>query len=135
MGNGNAHYIFLGYSGTSTEILRVEFRRSSGLYQLRAAVRNDKSNWTSSDWFTIGDASHFVELDWRAATTAGANNGGLTFWINGVQQANLTGVDNDTRRVDRVRLGAVSGLDSGTLGPYYFDAFESRRQTYIGLAP
>jgi hypothetical protein len=32
-------------------------------------------------------------------------------------------------------LGAISGLDSGTRGTYYFDAFESRRQTYIGLAP
>jgi hypothetical protein len=74
-------------------------------------------------------------LDWRASTAAGANNGGLTFWIDGVQQANLTGVDNDTRRIDRVRLGAVSGLDSGTLGTDYFDVFESRRQTYIGPAP
>jgi hypothetical protein len=135
MSNGNAHYVFFGYRGTSTEVLRVEFRRSSGLYQLRAGVRNDKSNWSNSDWFTISNLPHFIELDWRAATGAGANNGGLTFWIDGVQQANLTGVDNDTRRIDRVRLGAVSGLDSGTLGTYYFDAFESRRQTYIGPAP
>ena len=64
----------------------------------------------------------------------GANNGGLTFWIDGVQKANLTGNDNDTRRIDRVRLGATSGLDTGTRGTYYFDAFESRRQQYIGPA-
>jgi hypothetical protein len=44
-------------------------------------------------------------------------------------------VDNDTRRIDRIRLGAVSGLDSGTSGIYYFDAFESHRQTYIGPVP
>jgi hypothetical protein len=31
-----------------------------------------------------------------------------------------------------VQLGAVSGIDAGTLGTYYMDAFESRRQTYIG---
>ena len=135
MSSGNAHYVFSGYSGTSTEVLRVEFRRSSVLYQLRAAARNDKSTWSSTNWFTISDAPHVVEFDWRAATAAGANNGSLTFWIDGVQQANLTGVDNDTRRIDRVRLGAVSGLDSGTLGTYYFDAFESRRQTYIGPVP
>ena len=135
MSSGNAHYVFSGYSGTSTEVLRVEFRRASGVYQLRAAARNDKSTWSSTNWFTISDASHVVEFDWRAATGTGANNGSLTFWIDGVQQANLTGVDNDTRRIDRVRLGAVSGLDSGTLGTYYFDAFESRRQTYIGPVP
>jgi hypothetical protein len=65
-------------------------------------------------------------------TAVGANNGGLTFWIDGVQQANLTGVDNDARRVDSNQLGVVSGIDTGTRGTYYFDAFESRRLTYIG---
>ena len=135
MSNGNTHTIFYGYQGTSTQILQVEFRRSSGVYQVRASVRNNKSTWSSSNWFTINDAPHFLEMDWRAATAAGANNGSLTFWIDGAQQANLTGVSNDTRRIDRVRLGAVEGLDSGTLGAYYFDAFESRRQNYIGSAP
>ncbi len=135
MSNGNAHYIFYGYTGTSTDVLRIEFRRSSGSYQIAAALRNDKSSWSSSNWFTISDVTHVLELDWRAATAAGANNGNLTFWIDSVQMASLTGVDNDTRRIDRVRLGAISGLDSGTLGTYYFDAFESRRQTYIGPVP
>jgi len=62
----------------------------------------------------------------------GANNGSLTLWIDNVQRANLTAVDNDTRRLDRVQWGAVEGVDSGTRGTYYFDAFESRRQTNIG---
>ncbi len=29
-------------------------------------------------------------------------------------------------------MGAVAGLDTATTGAHYFDAFESRRQTYIG---
>jgi hypothetical protein len=73
-----------------------------------------------------------MELDWRAATAAGANDGGLTLWLDGQQRANLTSINNDARRIDRVRLGAVIGIDSGTRGTYYFDAFESRRGTYIG---
>jgi hypothetical protein len=73
-----------------------------------------------------------MEFDWRASTGAGLNNGGLTLWIDGTQSANLIGIDNDTRRIDRVQLGAVTGVDSGTRGTYYFDAFESRRQVYIG---
>jgi hypothetical protein len=132
MVNGDAHFIFNGFMGSSTAILRVEFRRSSNVYQLRARLLNDGSSWINSNWFTITDAMHSIEVDWRAATGAGANNGGLTLWIDGVQQANLTGVDNDTRRIDRVRLGAVAGVDTGTRGTYYFDAFESRRQTFIG---
>ena len=99
---------------------------------MRAALRNDASTWTNTNWFTITNDSHFIELDWRAATAAGANNGGLTFWIDGVQRANLTTMDNDTRRIDRVRLGAITGIDAGTRGTYYFDAFISQRQTYIG---
>ena len=52
--------------------------------------------------------------------------------INGVQLADLTGVDNDTRHINSILLGAVAGIDTSTRGTYYFDAFESRRQSYIG---
>jgi hypothetical protein len=134
MRSSNAHYIFYGYRGTSTVVLRIELRISGGAYQLRAGLLNDGTTWSNTSWTTISDAPHFVELDWRAATAAGANNGSLTFWTDGTQRANLTGIDNDTRRIDRVRLGAVAGVDSGTRGTYYFDAFESRRQSYIGPA-
>jgi hypothetical protein len=68
MSNGNAHYIFYGYTGNSTNVLRIEFRRSAGSYQIQAALRNDKSAWSVSNWFTISDAPHVLELDWRAAT-------------------------------------------------------------------
>ena len=130
--SGDTQYIFRGYSGTSTVALRVQFRFSNGAYQLRAGLVGDGSTWANSSWLTISDAPHAIELDWRAATGVGANNGSLTLWIDGVQKANLIGVDNDTRRIDRARLGAVSGVDTGTSGTYYFDAFESHRQTFIG---
>lgn len=132
MANNAAHYIFYGYSGRSTVVLRIEFRFSKGNYQIRVALRNDSNSWTNSSWYTIADTHHFIEIDWRAATANGANAGGLTLWIDGVQRANLTNIDNDTRRMDRVKLGAVSGIDNGTRGTYYFDLFESRRQLYIG---
>ena len=132
MVNRDAHYLFYGYAGTSTVVVRAEFRYYRGSYELRAALRNDSSNWTSTNWFGISDAPHSIEMDWRAATASGANNGGLTLWIDGSQRANLTGVDNDTRRIDRIQLGAVAGIDNGTRGTYYFDIFESRRASYIG---
>jgi hypothetical protein len=53
--------------------------------------------------------------------------------VDGVQQADLTGVDNDTRRIDNAVLGALGKIDKGTpSGTYFFDAFESCRQTYTG---
>jgi hypothetical protein len=133
MVNGDAHFIFEGYGGTPvTKVLRIEFRLSSGSYQVRGGLLNDASTWVNTSWFTITDAVHFIEVDWRAATGAGVNNGGLTLWIDNVQRADLTGMDNDTWRIDRARLGAVAGIDAGTRGTYYFDAFESRRQSFIG---
>jgi parallel beta-helix repeat protein len=132
MANGDTHNIFRGFHGGSTVALRVVFAFSGGAYQIRAALVNDGSTFTDTNWFTISDAPHAIELDWRAATGAGANNGGLTLWIDGSQQADLTGIDNDTRRIDSVRLGALAGIDTGTRGAYFFDAFDSRRGSYIG---
>ncbi len=132
MAKNNAHFIFNGFNAAGTAVVRLEFHVLNGQYQIRANVLNDSTSFTSTAWFTISDASHPIELDWHASTAVGANNGGVTLWIDGVQTANLTGVDNDTRRIDRVRLGATAAIDSGTRGTEYFDAFESRRQTYIG---
>lgn len=113
-------------------MLRVELRNSKGNYQLRAAARNDSNGWANSSWTTISDTPHVIEFDWRAASIAGANDGTLAFWIDEVQAASLSGIDNDTRRIDTIQLGAVAEIDAGTRGTYYFDAFESRRASYIG---
>ncbi|HZM21148.1 MAG TPA: DUF4832 domain-containing protein [Anaerolineales bacterium] len=131
MATGEAFNIFNGFTSSNTAVMRVEFGRSSNVYVVRASVLTDASTWVSTLWTTISDAPHCIEIDWRAASS-GASNGGITLWIDSVQQADLSNVDNDTRRIDRVRLGAVTGIDGGTRGTIFFDAFESRRQTYIG---
>jgi Calcineurin-like phosphoesterase len=136
MADKDAFYLLYGYSGTSTGVLRVEFRYFKLNYQLRAALRNDGSGWTNSSWVNISDGPHSIEFDWQAATAAGGNNGSLALWIDGgidgLPNASLTGIDNDTRRIDQIQFGAESGIDVGTRGTVYFDAFESRRQSYIG---
>ena len=132
MASGNAHYIFQGMTGTSTSVVRLELRSYQGDYQVRASLVNDSTSWTLGTWLPIRDQMHFMELDWRAASGAGTQDGGLTLWIDGAVRSEIAGIDNDTRRVDFVRLGAVSGIDTGTRGTYFFDAFESRSATYIG---
>lgn len=132
MQNNQTHYIFYGYQGTSTVMLRLEFRINNGAYQVRGSVRRDDSTWATSSWYAISDGPHAIEIDWRAATAPGANNGGLTLWLDGVEKGVLSGIDNDTRRVDRIRFGAIAGLDAGTAGAYFFDDFKSTRQGYIG---
>jgi uncharacterized protein YjiK len=128
MASGDNHFIFYAISGTSKVVTRTQFRFTNrDGYQVRVQIRNNSSAWTNSAWFAISDAPHALEIDWLAAT-----NGGVTLWIDGTQRAALTDIANSNYRIDRVRLGAVNGIDTGTRGTTYFDAFESRRQTFIG---
>lgn len=53
----------------------------------------------------IADTLHSIEIDWQAATAAGANNGYITLWVDGILLQTLSNIDNDTRRVDEARLG------------------------------
>ena len=130
MTDGNAHYIFMGYDASA--VFNMDFRISGGNYQIRLRTLDDSQVAQSTAWVTISDAPHSIEMEWLAASAIGANNGGANLWIDNVQSGSVSGMDNDTRRIDSVRLGAVAGVKAGTLGTYYIDAFESRRQTYIG---
>jgi hypothetical protein len=134
MASGDTHVFFYGYSlsGAPMAVLRLELRHFTSSYQVRAGLLNNSKAWSDTPWIALSDAAHFIEWDWRAASAAGANNGGLTLWLDGVQRSNLSGVDNDIRPIDRAQLGAVAGIDTNTRGTYYFDAFESRRLSYIG---
>jgi hypothetical protein len=132
MASGNNHAIFYGYSADSTVVLRIVFRFYLGSYQIRAALLNSAGTWKNSAWQTISDAPHSIEFDWRAATTATATNGYLMLWIDGVQVANVTGSANNSWRIDRVSLGTVTTVVNKTRGNYFFDEFESRKESYIG---
>jgi len=65
MANGNTHVIFNGPTGSSTAVLRIEFWRSSNVYQRRARLLHGIPNWSSSGWLTIADATHSIEIEWR----------------------------------------------------------------------
>jgi hypothetical protein len=107
-------------------VMAVMFNRSSTSYQLRArAYDSALANYVNIPYVNITNAVHYVEVDW-------GNDGHLTFWIDGVQQGSLTGVNNSIYSVDRIRLGAPFLSLSATSGSFYIDNFESRKQTYIG---
>ena len=134
MASGDMLFISYAYSGTSDVMLRVQLRFASGAYQLRTALLDDSATWENSNWFTISDAPHAINLDWQAATAVDANDGSLVFWIDGIQEANLTDIDNDTLHIDRIRLGAVASVDPGTRGIYFLDDFVSSRQPFLAPA-
>ncbi|MBI5576766.1 MAG: cadherin-like domain-containing protein [Deltaproteobacteria bacterium] len=135
MTNGNAFFIMTARSGnnnTGVDVVRIEFARFAGIYHVRAVSRTDAGGYKNGAWQTVPDSPVVFEFDWAASTAAGANNGYLTFWIDGVQKTSSTGIDSDTLRIESARLGPLSGIDTGTRGTVYFDDFVSRRLNYIG---
>ena len=115
-------------------IFRLEFQYVGGVYKLYPRVTNDSFVYQSADRYPISNAWHVVELEWQAASSAGANDGFLSLWIDGTLTATISGVDNDSAagQIDYVRIGAVAGVSATTSGTMLFDNFESRRETYIG---
>ncbi|MBU0513002.1 MAG: hypothetical protein KJ638_15045, partial [Chloroflexi bacterium] len=128
LGAGEILDLFAGYNA-GTQILRVQMRNSAG-YQIRSGLLNDTGTWTDTSWYTIQNTWTVVEIDWQALALDGA----LSLYLDGALKQSLTRVDNDTRTLTKVRLGAM-GLAGGTRGSLYIDDFESRRYSYIGLLP
>jgi hypothetical protein len=135
MASGNAHILFRAMDAASKTALQLEFRSFQGDYQIRAYAPWDSGGTYSSPWFRLSDDPHLIEPIWQAASADGASDGWLSLWIDGESVASGSGLDNDTRRVDKIDLGAVAGLDSGTSGTYYFDAFASTAGIPIGPDP
>jgi sugar lactone lactonase YvrE len=126
MATGDNITLFQALDMGGSIVLSIQFNRSNSGYQLRArSYDSGLSAFVSTPYFTISNALHTLEVDW-------GNDGHLTFWIDGAQQSNLTGINNGIYKIETVRLGAPNMTITGTSGSFYVDAFESRRFTYIG---
>ena len=127
----DAHDLLYAYTPDGGGMLRVEFTKSRKGYQIRVESLKD-SGWNSTSWYTITDAPHTLQVEWKAASSPSTHNGTLQLWIDGVSQQLVTKVDNDTVKVDSVKFGVVEGVDSGTRGTEYFDDFNSwRSQAWV----
>ena len=129
---GDSFYLFQGLDSISSTFIRLEMRYSLGDYHVRGETQLDGGAWSSTPWTTIADGTHLLETDWRGSIAAGANNGYFKFWVDNSLTSSVRYLDNDTKRVDSVRLGAVDGIDTGTRGSFYLDDYISRQESYIG---
>ncbi len=123
-----------------TPVLRVIFYMNAEAikpegrqYSLTTFARNDDQTWSKARWRIINNQPHEIKIEWHASEADGMNNGQLMFFIDSVLQESLTGIDNDTLQIDRVRLGAMGAIKDTTSGTYFIDAFESFRGTSTGL--
>ncbi|MDX2000695.1 MAG: hypothetical protein SF066_23480 [Thermoanaerobaculia bacterium] len=129
--------VFAGVSSTNVRMFEVRLRNSAlgqGAVDVRVRARKDDGNWTGWLEAPALDRTLQVEIDWRAATAAGANDGHLSLWVDGNLAGTLAAIDNDTLDVDRARLGPSIGFPSApdVSGVLFVDAFESRRSEFIG---
>jgi len=136
-GEALAHFrsvLFLGFTTSPAQrrIMSIELKRQGGLYYVRGSLRPDGGGLISTAFVPItGNTIHTIEFDFRRSTAPGANNGGLTFWVDGSSPLTLSGIDNDTAGFDFARLGLMSPKP-GANGAYYLDEFESHTTNAIG---
>jgi hypothetical protein len=115
-------------------VAAVVLRRIGGNYAVMARARRDDDTQANTGFFPISDAPHAVEIELVRASDPDANDGALELWIDGVSMIRLGGLDNSRAEVDFARMGALS-VKTGAAGTLYFDEFESRRASFVGVLP
>ena len=123
--NSTAQDIFDGLNASSQVAFRVQLRRSGGSYQIRGAVSRSGGT-TNTNWYTINNAYHAIEIAWQSATSAA-----FSLYIDGLLRQSLSGLNTSAYTIRSVQLGPSAGL-SGSPGSEYFDSFVSGRSAYIG---
>ena len=125
--------LFEGRDLTAGTVLRIDLRYSDDEYQVEATILDDSQTSTDTGWTAVTDAPHALEVEWLAAWDSENADGGLIFWVDGEESGYIPWIDNDTHRVDTVRLGAPAVGSASTSGTLYLDDFVSHKSEYIGL--
>ncbi len=125
MREGDGFAIARAYAG-GTDAYVIYLSYKDGGFNLEIYVKDDGGRLYRSGQLPITPGVHDVVVDWGAASGA-ARNGSILMWIDSSLQFERNNLDNDSHRVERVRLGAVGGVDSGTRGEFCFDNFKSER--------
>ena len=121
MGVNHNFVVFRLFGDPDGIVVNVDLDFNSG-YRIEAGVFNDAGTEHDTSPYAITDEEHYVEILLTYASSAVANDATFTLWIDGVQKEQLTGLDVHGRsKADRVLLGAVGNLDSGTSGTLYLD--------------
>lgn len=124
MANDDFIQNLLGYSLTNSSMFKVYLNYSSADgYRIYFAISKD-AGYEPSSYHIISDAPHCIEVDWKASSAPGADDGFLSLWIDGVLKETIANVDNDTHQIDLITLGARE-ISSGISGTFYLDDFAS----------
>lgn len=116
------------------QLVSIVLKRKAGQYSIMGSVLLDDLSQVDTPFFLLSNGPHSIEFDWRRASALGANDGAFVMWVDGAVVGTLTRLSNAAQGMDFVRIGAF-GLKAEASGRFYWDEFESRRETYIGPLP
>ncbi len=120
---------------TSSLVNYVRLRSVDGQYQIQAGLEDDNQQTYSTSWFDIIDDHHAIEIEWQSSSGLNTNNGHLRLWIDDEERANMGDLDVYTKRIDAIKIGALSISDPAITGTFSIDDFDSNRTGHIGLNP
>lgn len=135
MANNDIFTVLLCQDNSSNDAFRVELGYTTAAgFRVRPGIYTDGAAWSDGAWVAISTNEHFIEVEWKASSGAGADNGLIKMWVDVYGDVNgnlgdpfsspdssITGIDNDTRAARIFRLGAPVGLDAGTSGTLWVD--------------
>ena len=102
--------------------LRLHLRRGNFGYLLKVVVRLD-SGAVGTPWVALDGEPQIVELRWQASASP-QGDGYMYLAVDGEVKQSLSGLTNQTKVIESVRLGAISA-DSSYSGWFIVDEYES----------
>jgi len=85
-------------------------------------------SWTDSAWYNLANDWNALEVEYLT----GLLTGQMSLWVGGDLEQTLTSLNTGGAVIEKVKLGAM-GAETGTRGTVYFDDFDSRRISNIGV--
>jgi len=108
--------------------LVVLVKYSENQYWLQARARLDSGAWKNTPWTILLDKYADITIFWKRAGRPQIHDGKLLLLLNGVLAGRARRLDNDTRQIDRVRLGVTRRIapNVSISGSFFLDNFSSQ---------
>ena len=122
----------LGYMS----VFYLSYIRAGSTYYLKPEAYDDAVGVVHGTSTTVPAGTHHFEIDWKASSAPGANDGFMRFWKDDVsvtQPAALETLDNDTVFVTNLTFPGYSAAAFNSNGTYYLDQIRANNDgTVIG---
>ncbi|MBI2330606.1 MAG: hypothetical protein HYU84_00220, partial [Chloroflexi bacterium] len=126
-------YLF-AESSSAGWVACLYFEQQGQYYSLTLCGDDDSGSWHENPPVLIADTWQAIEVEWKAATAPGANDGYVRLFIGDQLASSFENFDNDTQSITETSL-LVDGDTSTGSGVVYFDGYKSVIGSHIGLDP